>query len=305
MKTSKIFIAALFLILQNISVVRAADGTRFTPNDIHWDEIEMKYHGICVCPAPPPVYVRYGSVFSYWEPFLYIDTVKTANFSPFMGKEQGSVSRTLSGKNQSSNSAEIANDSSFAQSHAFMFSMLSSPCKSRASGGWWTEKDSLWQSDELAAVLMPDASLYANPVMQKACMADAASTNLGHPIDAMHWCVGSGGSIYPLTGTVGDENYIQANNTVAARMLAKLNRVNMICDPAESLCGCVVTNTWIKSHYKTHVARPDQRAPARPFGVTSKFYEQKLNIPYHGAKGSNDEFLWIVYRKQLCCTCCD
>ncbi len=179
-------------------------------------------------------------------------------------------------------------------------------------------------------IIHPEAALYANPVTQMACMADAAATNLGNTLDIMPWCIGSGGSSYPMTGTIQNDEITQANNSAAARLIYKLNRIFMICDPAESLCGCrytpvwikshykthVVryTPVWIKSHYKTHVVRPGSRSPAWPFGVTSTYYNSGLNVPLAGGGnvplaggglGANDQYLWTIYRRQLCCTCCD
>ena len=168
---------------------------------------------------------------------------------------------------------------------------------------WWSEYDSMWQSDELSALIHPEVTLYANKAMQMACMSDAAAVNAGWPLDFMPWCVGSGGSAYPMTGHVDNDNIVQANSTVAARLIYKLNRIMMICDPADNLCGCNYTSVWIKSHYKLHTARPDNRS-TYPIGKSAKFYDSGLNPPYIGAKGSNDEFLWVVYRKQRCCTCC-
>ena len=48
----------------------------------------------------------------------------------------------------------------------------------------------------------------------------------------------------------------------------------------------------------------DDRSPAYPVGKSALFYGTGLNPPFFGAKGSTDEFLWVVYRKQRCCTCC-
>jgi conjugal transfer pilus assembly protein TraU len=154
-------------------------------------------------------------------------------------------------------------------------------------------------------VITPEAAMFATKAMQLACMADATAVNLGYTLDFMPWCIGSGGSTYPLNGHVDNDNIVQANNTVASRLIYKLNRLFMICDPADNPCGCDYTPVWIKSHYKMHVVRPADRAPAYPVGKSAKFYDSGLNVPYRGEKGSNDEFLWVVYRKQLCCTCCE
>lgn len=273
--------------------------------DIHWEEIEYQVEGICICPRPPPVFFEEGMIVSYWEPFLLADTVSVAFYSPMMGESFGTAAiDELGGKNKSSDAAEIANESTFAQAHAFLIPLMEGECNRNDYGIWMTEYDSMWQNDELSAIIHPEAALFANKVMQMACMADAAAVNLGWTLDFMPWCVGSGGSAYPMTGHVDNDNIVQANSTVAARLIYKLNRIGMICDPADNLCGCNATPVWIKSHYKLHAARPGNRSPAWPVGKSAKFYDSALNPPYMGELGSNDEFLWVVYRKQRCCTCC-
>jgi conjugal transfer pilus assembly protein TraU len=81
--------------------------------------------GICICPRPPPVYYEKGIIISYWEPFLLIDTVSVANYSLYEGKMVGtSLIDELGGKNQSSDSANIANESTFAQAHAYFVPLM-------------------------------------------------------------------------------------------------------------------------------------------------------------------------------------
>lgn len=301
-------ITLIFLLLSfPFSTWAAKSGDSFNiASDVHWDEIELRFEGICICPRPPPIYYEEGEIWEYWEPFLVEGTVSMANYSAYQGKQTGSsLIDELGGKNKSSDSVDIANESTFAQGHAYLFPMMYGFCKHKDYGMWWSEYDSMWQNDELSAVITPEAALYANKAMQMACMADAAAVNLGYPLDFMPWCIGSSGSAYPMTGHVDNDNIVQANNAVASRLLYKLNRLFMICDPADNLCGCNYTPVWIKSHYKMHVVRPDDRSPAYPVGKAAKFYDSGLNVPYQGAKGSNDEFLWVVYRKQRCCTCCD
>ena len=273
--------------------------------DVHWEEIDFQVEGICICPRPPPIYYEEGIIISYWEPFLLEDTVSVAHYSPYQGESMGSAAiDELGGKNKSSDSVDIANESTFAQAHAYLVPLMYGECDRNDYGMWWSEYDSLWQDDELSAIIHPEAVLFANKAMQMACMADAEMVNLGFTLDFMPWCIGSGGSAYPMTGHVDNDNIVQANNTVASRLIYKLNRMMMICDPADNLCGCDYTPIWIKSHYKMHVVRPDDRSPAYPVGKSAKFYDSGLNPPYQGAKGSNDEFLWVVYRQQRCCTCC-
>lgn len=303
---NKLGVFVLFLLIC-CSTAMGKSGEPFNPvTDVHWDEVELELRGICICRRPPPLFFEIGLIWSYWEPFLFIDTISEAFYSPFVGTYIGSAAiDELGGKNKSSDSVDLANESTFAQAHAWLIPMLDGLCDHKDYGGWMTEFDALWQNDELSILIHPEAVVFANLESQMACMADAASVNVGYTLDYMPWCIGSSGSSYPMTGHVDNDNIVQANNTAASRLLYKLNRVFMICDPADDLCGCDYTPVWIKSHYKMHVVRPDDRSPAYQVGRDAIFYASGLNPPYDGAKGSNDEFLWTVYRRQFCCTCCD
>lgn len=284
-------------------------GQQFnTLQDVHFEEIQWEFEGICICPRPPPIFFETGIIVHYWEPFLAADTVSEAWYSPYQGDYilgGGGVVDELGGKNASQDAISISNESTFAQAHGWLVPMMSGNCKRNDYGLYLSEYDPLWQNDELNEIINPEAALYANRAMQLACMADAAATNLGFPLDFMPWCMGSSGSSYPMTGHVDNDNIVQANNSAAGRMIYRLNRLGLTCDYAINLCGCLPTPVWIKSHYKMHVVRPDDRSPAWPVGVSANLYQAGLNPSYMGVKGSNDEFLWVVYRLQRCCTCCD
>lgn len=282
-------------------------GTPFIlASDVNWGEISLTITGICFCPKGWTVDV--GVVWQYWEPFLLIDTSSSANYSAMLGEGgTDTLNNVINGRNSSSSGKEV-NESTFYQAHGFLLPlMVYQPCDRTDYGAWWSEFDSTWQNDELAAVIEPEATIYANIAMQLSCEADAVATNLGSPLDAMPWCIGSGGSSYPLTGHVDNDNMVQASNTAAARLLYKLCRLLMICDPAYSYCAgsCTYTPVWIKSHYKMYPVRPTRwMTTAFPVGMTEELYGAGLNPPYAGTLGSNDEFLWVVHRLHRCCSCC-
>lgn len=307
MRKSRGLLLSVLILLAISSDAWAKSGAPFNIiSDIHYSEIQLQFEGLCVCPRPPPFFYAIGEVWRYWEPFVAIGTTSQAFYYPFLGKSFGGVLDELGGSNSSQDSISIANETTFSQAHSWPLPGLAGlVCSKYDNPIWFTEYDAQWQNDELSLLITPEAALYANPAMQMACMADATATNLGTPLDSMPWCIGSSGSSYPMTGHVDNDNIVQANNTSAGRLLHKLCRYGMVCDPAMTPCGCVVTPSWIKSHYKVHVVRPGDRAPAWPFGVNAAYYNTGLNAPYHGTAGSNDEFLWIVYRQQYCCTCCD
>lgn len=80
--------------------------------------------------------------------------------------------------------------------------------------------DPTFSSDALSMVMTPDAVLFANPVAQTACVADAvASTWLG-PINALYHCAGTWGSVFPLTGQAP-----QADAAIKEALLAQTRAV--------------------------------------------------------------------------------
>lgn len=299
----------VFLLLSLACDAWSKSGDSFSySSDIHFEEIELTFLGICICPRPPPIFYEEGEIWTYWEPFAAIDTVSTPFYSPFMGSSiGGSAIDELGGTNGTQDAVSISNEVTFSQAHIFPLPLMEwMLCSRRDYPVWISEYDSQWNSDELSIAIHPEAALFANKTMQLLCMTDATATNLGYTLDYMPWCIGSGGSSYPMTGSIQNDEITQANNSAAARLIYKMNRVFMICDPYESLCGCEYTPIWIKSHYKTHVVRPADRSPAYHFGATSEFYNSGLNVPMTGSGSNpNDEYLWTVYRRQLCCTCCD
>lgn len=307
MKNKLFLIFFGLLIFFSLGLAHALSAQSFNmASDIRWEEVELEFGGMCICPRPPPVFYETGYIWTYWEPFMTIDTVKTPWYSPMLGSGGVEGIEIIAGKNNSSDPATPASESTFSQAHAFPLpSVLSIAFCERNDylNLWWSEYDSTWQNDELAEIITPEAALFATLPMQLMCMVDSASTNLGFPLDVLPHCIGSSGSTYPVNGHVDNDNIIQANNTAAARLVFKLNRQFQICDPYP-ICGCMYTPVWFKSHYKMHTARPGLRS-AWPMGQISKFYDSDLNRPYQGEKGPNDEFLWVVFRKQVCCTCCE
>ena len=334
MKSRIVYVFIVFFLLAGTRQGFSTQGFD-SSSDVDWDEINFTIDGTCECPENywDPVGIQY----EYWEPFLVIDTSGRPYYSAYLGRSlnsssssSGSSSDTADslwndsstsyssnlssgslstsalkngGKNKSQDTIDNG-ESSFAQAHGWLIPIL--PLCSRSDYGmWWSEYDSMWQSDTLTATIEPEASLFANKISQLACMADAVAVNVGYPLDFMPWCVGSGGSAYPLTGHVSDDNTVQANSTIAARLIYLLNRLFMICDPAEAGgCGCSYTPVWVKSHYKMAVRRPGA-AKVYPLGKSAMIYGSAINIPYQGVKGPNDQFMWVVYRKKICCTCCD
>lgn len=273
------------------------------------DTTESESSTTCVCPAPYPKTVRFGVTLSLFEPARFVEVVKDPYCFPGIGSStQNTDGRTyfLGGGSTRSVGNNLALDSSsFYQAHYWIFPlwsmlemMIDYAC-SEHSGfdiGYITEVDPLWQSDALAMLINPEALLFSNPIAQMACAIDSISSNLGMSFSPLFWCMGSQGSAYPLTGHVNDENYIQASFSIAGRMVYKLSREMLICDPAVWYCACVPMPIWIKHHYRFHLAKPVRDFWCHPIGRSGMLWAWAKNPPVGG-----DNYIWMVFRRRICC----
>ena len=91
-----------------------------------------------------------------------------------------------------------------------------------------SEVDPSWNHPELAALLSPDLAAYANPAAMNACTADGMAALNSQPMDNLHWCAGSWGNIYPLSGFTSTYGHFADNTSLlATRALAKIHRIGL------------------------------------------------------------------------------
>jgi conjugal transfer pilus assembly protein TraU len=263
---------------------------------------------VCICPAPPPIFQRIGISIAFWEPARMAEVVSQAWCMPSIGTSMGSLG---GGELGGAESTMGNNDDAltFGQVHYFYFApwalmnLLTDLACVETTGfdlAYMTELDPLWNDDELSFIIQPEALVFANPVAQLSCVADSSTVNLtGLPVNALPHCVGSGGSVYPLSGNVGDDDIVQASQTMAARMVYKLGRQGLLMDPAINLCMAVPTPIWNKWNYRFQQAKPVRSSIAQPPGRSTLIWGAGKNPPI-GADAT-DNFLSIVFRKRACC----
>ena len=82
-----------------------------------------------------------------------------------------------------------------------------------------------WNDDELTLLLNPETFLFGNPVAQAACAGDCVLSTTGFGSNALFWCSGCNGGLYPLNGHVqAHVSPIQASSLLVHRMTAKMHR---------------------------------------------------------------------------------
>lgn len=165
----------------------------------------------------------------------------------------------------------------------------------------WT--DPMWLDDELALIINPEAAGFGTPVLQLACPVDTAWATVREPVDELFWCIGSWGSMYPMTGNFNESNEFNASAGAAARFLYKLNREMVLRDTSLNSCSRdgVLTPVLYKSHYRLQIARPVRGNQCIPFGRPSMIWGDSKNPPWGAGQNSSNNFLYVLTRARMCC----
>lgn len=268
------------------------DGKFVTPLDIDWNNFfpvtlagapisintnvnapDMWEPPICVCPGvfgiPSP-----GIGITYWEPKYVGEMEWRPGCMPSVGGlgVLGAAFAMLKGENRNGDSANVKQASNRAQIHWLKVPLLDlmtggtlgALCKTL--GGfavaYMTEFDFTWQNDLWAVVFAPEAVVFANPIAQAACAADAASASTLFPLDWLIWCEGNWGSLYPFSGNVQFMNsQFQSNHGAMGRFIARSFRLGMLWQSigVTALCTDHPTLVIKKSQYRFNQHYPFPR----------------------------------------------
>lgn len=79
-----------------------------------------------------------------------------------------------------------------------------------------TEVDPTWQDDIWANIFSPESALFASPIMQLACVADAVSASVSYPLDPLFWCAGAWGPVHPFSGNPNTQSSDQGSNALGS-----------------------------------------------------------------------------------------
>ena len=248
---------------------------------------------------------------AFWEPSRLIETVKEPFCFPSLGTGfSNTKAGTLLGRHDTQSKA--ADKATTVQAHYYIYpiwAMLKMftdvPCLAgnRIDGGGQdldlaviTEVLPNWNNDLLAFLINPEALLFGNPAALVSCMADAAATTIGAPLESLFWCMGSWPGVYPLAGTVGTTHIAQANAVAGGRLLYQIGRLGGLLDHGMDACGAVRTLIWRKKNYRFHFAQPVRGGQCLHFGTPTALWEHWKNQPVNG-----DNFSFVLFRRVKCC----
>lgn len=166
--------------------------------------------------------------------------------------------------------------------------------------GYLSEIDPTWGDSALTSILNPEAVIFANPIAQGACAADAVASAAKTSVDALFWCAGSQGSMYPFNGWVSNESSpLQSSVLVSERMAFKLHRQGQIMESVgedKKVCFEYPSPIIPKTRWRYQMVNmyPDV-AQCHPFGRTVMRWETGRNPP-----NTKKNYGYLLWRKRNC-----
>ena len=263
---------------------------------------------LCACKVPV---ARVGVPVAYWNPGRLADVTREEFCFVGLGGEKIDVGVGFDGKAKRSEGDEIGQN----HVHWYIYPLLywmdfltDILCLEVVDFdiGYVTELDPMWNSDELSALINPEAILFGTPVAQAACAVDCGLATAGElPLNALFWCAGCQGSLYPFTGNNFDEGTEMDSSMLSVgRMTAKLHRQLVLWNTSGSSAAaqCLKRPAPIikKSQYRVQMAYPaahkkgDFICPR--IGGSTLPYEMGRTPPIVGENKS-----FVIWRKRNCC----
>jgi conjugal transfer pilus assembly protein TraU len=275
---------------------------------------------LCSCECLFPGLCLPGLPLGYWEPTNLLEVVHEPFCSPSLGVPLGEPVSLVGGGASANDSGEPQLQTAFWHVHYVAFPvfylagvLVDLLCLNP--GGviddldilYFSELDPLWDNDALTAIFFPESTILNTPVVQLACLADAAAATAGFPLDALFWCAGGWGSLYPPTGTVsGSNDDITTKALTWARLLHRLARVPLTGPPefytagnGPLLCWDFPTGGIVKSQYKMQVLWPIPNVPplcCSPIGRITPSWGLFKTIP-----GVGENHVFLLWKLKRCC----
>lgn len=261
---------------------------------------------IQICPAPPPLFRRIGLAIGYWEPMALTDVTRSPGCMVNLGFSLPAFGKTAQG---TAKKDEKQVNGAFYHVHWYKYPLTywlniitSLGC---LEGGdldiaYLSEIDPTWTDSSLTTILNPEAVIFANPIAQGACAADAIASAFNMPLDVLFWCAGSQGSMYPFNGWVSNESSpLQSSLLVSERMAFKLHRQGMIMETIgknNAVCNEYPSPILPKERWRYQMVNmyPDS-GQCHPFGRSVMRWETGKNPP-----NTKKNFGYLMWRKRNC-----
>ena len=265
-----------------------------------------------LCSCQDGAIQRVGLVMGFREPAFMIDVVNDAwcfaGFGVDMGKSSvwGAGSSVNGGDGYGQRSEYSAHTHSYFYNPLFLLELLmDARCLDKSPTGISdiSEVRPEHLDGQLNLMLYPQTLLFANPVALAACMADTVAATAGHPVDALFWCAGEWGPIYPLTGysSAKGASGVRAAANVAAKSIARSHNNLLLWGTKgmSALCGPYPQPILLKSQYKLQPVRPVRSRLCPAIGRSELLWGAGMNPP---SPKQADNFAYLLWRWRDCCS---
>ncbi|EIO1810517.1 conjugal transfer pilus assembly protein TraU [Salmonella enterica] len=258
------------------------------------------------CPMPPPVFQRVGLAIGYWEPMAMTDVARSPGCMVNLGGFTVNLGKMGVGTAKKDDKQV---NGAFYHVHWYKYPLTywlniitSLGCLQGGDLdiGYLSEIDPTWEDSALTSILNPEAVIFANPIAQGACAADAIASAVNKPLDPLFWCAGSQGSMYPFNGWVSNESSpLQSSVLVSERMAFKLHRQGQILESVgadRAVCFEYPSPIIPKERWRYQMVNmyPDV-AQCHPFGRTVMRWETGRNPP-----NTKKNYGYLLWRKRNC-----
>jgi conjugal transfer pilus assembly protein TraU len=268
---------------------------------------------LCQCMAERSGIQKFlpGIPVGFWEPVRLVDITRT----PYCMVGLGGIKFTSSNLKHGTvgrKDGQSGAKHSFYQAHWYIYPLIywlelltDFMCLEQASMdiGYITELDPMWNNDELAFIINPEAVLFSNPIAQASCGLDCTSATMDFPQNKLFWCGGCQGSLYPFTGNITNHySGVQASQLITQKIIAKLHRQLTLWETSgeDALCEKKIAPKIKKDQYKLQMTYPIPDATGayscNPLGHTTILTESGKEFPYKG-----EDFGYLIWRKRNCC----
>lgn len=258
------------------------------------------------CPMPPPIFQRIGMAVGYWEPMALTDVTRSPYCMVNMGGfnlNVGSIGTGTAGQSDKDVPGAFYHVHWYKYPLTYWLSIITSAACLQGGDmdiAYLSELDPTWSDSSLTTILNPEAILFANPIAQGACAADAIASAFNKALDPLFWCAGSQGSMYPFNGYVSNEfSPLQSSVLVSERMAFKLHRQGMVMNSIGAdvaVCYEYPSPILPKERWRYQMVNmyPDV-AQCHPVGRTVMRWEIGHNPPH-----SRKNFGYLMWRKRNC-----
>lgn len=256
---------------------------------------------VCFCPSSLGIPLP-GLRVNFWNPSRWIDTVENPGCLMALGVDVMGETGRLHGTSR--NDQFGASHYTFAQMHYYISPVwlllglfADVPCLKDEGFdvAMMSELLPTHQNEVLGAILNPEAVLFGNPAAVLACVADAASANVGGTLDPLFWCMGGWGSVYPLGGSSNSGDFVEANASIAAKSIFLMGRLGLLRLYDKSGCFERPAPIWKKSRFKLQTMEPVKSGQCVNIGRTGLLWTHLKHPPH------KDNFSWALFEKVFCC----